>query len=232
MARHHAATRLPLPLLRGAALAPPLRPLLAALAALLTVACSGGVGGGSEAQTPGEAAGGARLDTAVFAGGCFWCVEEAFDAVPGVVSTTSGYTGGHVPNPTYRQVSAGGTGHVEVVRVVYDPDVVGYAELLDVFWRNIDPLTPDRQFCDAGAQYRSAIFTRGPEQRRLAEASKRALQGRFRQPIATELHRDAAFYPAEEYHQDYYRKNPVRYRYYKRRCGREQRLREVWGPPR
>lgn len=199
--------------------------------ALLTVACSGGVGGGSEAQARRGTPAGVGLDTAVFAGGCFWCVEEAFDAVDGVVSTTSGYTGGHVPNPTYKQVSSGSTGHVEVVRVVYDPARVGYPELLNAFWRNVDPVTPNRQFCDAGEQYRSAIFYRDAEQRRLAEASKQALEasGRFGQPIVTEVVAGAPFYAAEEYHQDYYRKNPLRYKYYKTSCGRARRLAELWG---
>ena len=173
----------------------------------------------------------AALDTAVFAGGCFWCVEEAFDPVEGVLSTTSGYTGGRVANPTYEQVSAGGTGHAEVVRVIYDPSRVSYSQLLDVFWKNVDPVTADQQFCDKGAQYRSAIFYQDAEQRRLAEASKRALEqsGRFEQPIVTEVNPGAPFYAAEEYHQDYYTKNPLRYKYYKTSCGRERRLEELWG---
>lgn len=173
----------------------------------------------------------AQADTAVFGGGCFWCVEEAFDKAEGVVSTTSGYTGGRVANPTYEQVSAGGTGHVEVVRVVYDPATVSYGELLNVFWKNVDPLTPNRQFCDAGAQYRSAIFYEGAEQQRLALASKQALErsGRFEQPIVTEVVPASTFYPAEEYHQNYYQKNPLRYKFYKFSCGRAQRLDEVWG---
>ena len=173
----------------------------------------------------------ATRDTAVFAGGCFWCVEEAFDPVEGVISTTSGYTGGRVANPTYEQVSSGGTGHVEVVRVIYDPSRVSYSQLLDVFWRNVDPITPNQQFCDRGAQYRSAIFYQDAEQRRLAEASKRALEqsGRFEQPIVTEVNPGAPFYAAEEYHQDYYPKNPLRYKYYKTSCGRARRLAELWG---
>lgn len=170
-------------------------------------------------------------DTAVFAGGCFWCVEEAFDAADGVISTTSGYTGGRVANPTYEQVSAGGTGHVEVVRVIYDRSEISYSRLLNVFWRNVDPLTPNQQFCDRGAQYRSAIFVQDAEQRRLAEASKRALEqsGRFEQPIVTEVNPRAPFYAAEEYHQDYYEKNPVRYKFYKTSCGRARRLEALWG---
>ena len=173
----------------------------------------------------------AARDTAVFAGGCFWCVEEAFDAAEGVISTTSGYAGGRVANPTYEQVSAGGTGHAEVVQVVYEPSKITYRELLNIFWRNIDPITPNQQFCDKGAQYRSAIFYQDPEQRRLAEASKRALEqsGRFEQPIVTEINPGAPFYPAEEYHQDYYTRNPLRYKFYKTSCGRVRRLEELWG---
>lgn len=195
--------------------------------ALFAVACSGG----SEAQVTQRAPMGVALDTAVFAGGCFWCVEEAFDAVQGVVSTVSGYTGGRVANPTYQQVSAGGTGHAEVVQVVYNPARVTYPQLLNVFWRNVDPLTANRQFCDRGSQYRSAIFYQGDEQRRLAEASKVALDGsgRFDTPIVTEIVPAARFYPAEEYHQNYHQKNPLRYKYYKFSCGRAKRLEEVWG---
>ena len=201
-----------------------MRNLLFPLVALFTVACSGG----SEAQTRQTAA---ARDTAVFAAGCFWCVEEAFDAADGVISTVSGYTGGRVANPTYEQVSAGGTGHAEVVQVVYDPAKISYGQLLNVFWRNVDPLTPNRQFCDRGDQYRSAIFYTSNEQRRLAEASKRQLQksGRFKQPIVTEINRAAKFYPAEDYHQDYYTKNPLRYKFYKTSCGRARRLEELWG---
>jgi peptide-methionine (S)-S-oxide reductase len=171
----------------------------------------------------------AVADTAIFAGGCFWCVEEVFDKTAGVLSTTSGYTGGHTRNPTYRQVSAGSTGHVEAVQVVYDPRRVGYAQLLEVFWRNVDPLTANRQFCDVGAQYRSAILFRNGEQRRLAEASKMELSRRFTRPVVTEVAPASRFYAAEEYHQDYHNRNPVRYRYYKYTCGRAQRLQEVWG---
>lgn len=182
------------------------------------------------ARTDPAASAGAR-STAVFAGGCFWCVEEAFDKVPGVLETTSGYIGGSVASPTYEQVSKGGTGHAEAVRVVYDSTRVSYEQLLQVFWRNVDPVAKDRQFCDVGRQYRSAIFYRDEEQRRLAEASKRALEasGRFQQPIATEIVAATEFYPAEEYHQDYYQKNPLRYKFYKWNCGRAQRLEEVWG---
>jgi peptide-methionine (S)-S-oxide reductase len=187
--------------------------------------------GAAETRLQAVVPSGAPLDTAVFAGGCFWCVEEAFDEAAGVVATTSGYTGGGVANPTYEQVSAGGTGHAEVVQVIYDPAKISYSELLNVFWRNVDPVTPNQQFCDRGAQYRSAIFYQDAEQRRLAEASRAALaqSGRFDQPIATEVNPGAAFYPAEEYHQDYYQKNPVQYRFYKTSCGRARRLEELWG---
>jgi peptide-methionine (S)-S-oxide reductase len=174
-----------------------------------------------------------RYEKATFAGGCFWCMEPPFDELPGVVSTTSGYTGGQTKNPTYEQVSAGITGHAESVEVLFDPAKVSYARLLDVFWKNVDPITANRQFCDSGTQYRSAIFYHGDEQKRLAEASKKALEesGRFKQPIVTQIVAATAFYPAEEYHQDYYKKNPLRFRYYKYGCGREQRLKELWGKP-
>jgi len=166
---------------------------------------------------------------ATFAGGCFWCVEADFDKVPGVISTTSGYTGGKVPNPTYQQVSAGGTGHAEAVEVAYDPAKVTYQKLLDHFWRNHDPLARNAQFCDHGDQYRAAIFYRGEEERRLAEASKQAAQARFRQPVQTEIVPAGAFYKAEDYHQDYYLKNPIRYKFYRYNCGRDQRLEQLWG---
>lgn len=171
--------------------------------------------------------------TATFAGGCFWCMQPAFDRVDGVVSTTVGYTGGHTKNPTYQDVESGTTGHAEAIQITYDSNKVGYAQLLDVFWHNIDPLTANGQFCDFGPQYRSAIFYHDEEQRRLAEASKKALEssGRFQQPIVTEIVPASAFYPAEDYHQDYYRKNPVRYHYYRFRCGRDRRLEEIWGKP-
>jgi peptide-methionine (S)-S-oxide reductase len=173
----------------------------------------------------------AKTATAIFAGGCFWCMEGPFDAVEGVVSTTSGYTGGHVAKPTYEAVSSGTTGHAEAVEITYDPAVVSYEKLLDVFWHNVDPLDAGGQFCDRGSQYRSAIFVADAKERRLAEASKRALEksGRFQQPIATEIAEAAAFTPAEAYHQDYYRRNPVRYGFYRRSCGRDARLEERWG---
>jgi len=168
---------------------------------------------------------------ATFAGGCFWCMEPPFDKLEGVVSTTSGYTGGEQADPTYKAVSAGGTGHAEVVQIVYDPAIISYAELLKVFWRNVDPLTPNRQFCDKGSQYRTAIFYHDDEQQQLAEASKQSLEEseKFNQPIVTEIVPLTTFYPAEEYHQDYYQKNPLRYKFYRYSCGRDQRLRELWG---
>jgi len=168
---------------------------------------------------------------AVFAGGCFWCMEPPFDALAGVLSTTSGYTGGHVDRPSYEQVSEGGTGHRESVRIEYDPARVSYPQLLDVFWHNVDPLDGGGQFCDRGSQYASAIFVADTEQRRLAEASKLALEQskRFSRPIATEILPAGAFYPAEDYHQDYARRNPLRYRFYRSGCGRDARLEAVWG---
>jgi peptide-methionine (S)-S-oxide reductase len=166
---------------------------------------------------------------ATFAGGCFWCMEPPFDKLDGVISTTSGYTGGRKANPTYEEVSAGTTGHTEAVEIVYDPRKVTYARLPEVFWRNIDPSTADRQFCDVGSQYRAAIFYHDEAQRRLAEQSKQAVAQRLRRPIVTEVQPAAPFYVAEDYHQDYYKKNPIRYRYYRTGCGRDQRLEQIWG---
>jgi len=172
-----------------------------------------------------------RLGKATFAGGCFWCMEAPFDKLDGVISVTSGYTGGQKKNPAYEEVSAGGTGHAESVQIVYDPARIGYARLLDIFWHNIDPTVRDRQFCDVGHQYRSAIFYHSAEQKRFAEESKRALERvkPFREPIVTEIVAAGTFYPAEEYHQHYYKKNPLRYAYYRRGCGRDKRLKELWG---
>jgi peptide-methionine (S)-S-oxide reductase len=169
--------------------------------------------------------------SAAFAGGCFWCEEAAFADVPGVVSVTSGYTGGSAKNPTYDQVSAGGTGHAESVRVVYDPSRISYEKLLDVFWHNVDPLQKDGQFCDHGTQYRSAIFYADEAQRKAAEESKSKLeeQPRFRGKIATQIVPASTFYPAEEYHQQYYRKNPLRYSIYRLGCGRDSHLKQIWG---
>ncbi|MEP2827492.1 peptide-methionine (S)-S-oxide reductase MsrA [Parvibaculum sp.] len=168
--------------------------------------------------------------TAIFAGGCFWCMEPPFDKTEGVISTTSGYIGGTLDNPTYEQVSAGGTGHAEAVKIVYDPSKVRYDELLHLFWRNVDPLRKDAQFCDTGHQYRSAIFYLDDEQKKLAEESKQELEksGRFSQPVVTEIAKAGPFYPAEKYHQDYYLKNPNRYAFYRWNCGRDQRLEQLW----
>jgi len=172
-----------------------------------------------------------KSEKATFAGGCFWCMEAPFDKLPGVVSVTSGYTGGNVKNPTYKQVSAGGTGHAEAVQIVYDPARIGYTKLLDVFWRNTDPTVADRQFCDVGSQYRPGIFYHSEEQRLLALKSKGSLEKskHFKELIVTEVTKAGEFYPAEEYHQQYYKKNPIRYRYYRNGCGRDQRLKELWG---
>ena len=173
----------------------------------------------------------ASTSTATFAGGCFWCTEADFDKVNGVISTTSGYIGGKTANPTYDSVSAGNSGHAEAVQVVFDPTKVTYSKLLEYYWRTIDPTTKDRQFCDSGSPYRTAIFVHGAEQRALAESSKKALAGNkpFREPIVTEIVDATTFYPAEEYHQDYYRKNPVRYKFYRLNCGRDARLKQLWG---
>lgn len=170
---------------------------------------------------------------ATFAGGCFWCMEPPFEQLLGVVSVTSGYTGGQNKNPTYQEVSSGGTGHAEAVEIVYDPANIHYSRLLDVFWRNIDPLDAAGQFCDKGPQYRSAIFYHNDEQQRLAEASKLVLEqsGRFKQPIVTTIIPATTFYLAEDYHQHYSQKNPVRYKFYRYSCGRDQRLEELWGAP-
>ena len=175
----------------------------------------------------------ASTETAIFAGGCFWCTESDFEKIPGVLSAVSGYTGGKVTNPGYDQVSAGSTGHTEAVKIVFDPDQVSYAQLLEKFWLSIDPTTKDRQFCDAGTPYRTAIFTHGPEQAAAAQGSKAALEKSkpFKAPIVTTIEAAGPFYPAEGYHQDYYKKNPVRYNYYRSACGRDARLKELWGQP-
>ena len=168
---------------------------------------------------------------ATFAGGCFWCIEADLEKVEGVRTVTSGYTGGSVADPTYKQVSAGTTGHTEAVRVIYDPEVVSYEELLEIFWRLIDPTVRDRQFCDAGSQYRSGIFYHDEQQREAAERSRAELERTkpFRHPIVTEITEATEFYTAEAYHQDYAKKNPLRYSYYRKGCGRDQRLAELWG---
>ncbi len=174
-----------------------------------------------------------RHEITTFAGGCFWCVESDFDKVPGVISTTSGYIGGTAPNPTYKQVSAGGTGYTEAVQVVFDPMRVSYEKLVEYFWRTIDPTVKDRQFCDVGSQYRTGVFTHNDMQRAIALASKAALEKTkpFKAPIVTEITSATTFYPAEEYHQNYHEKNSLRYRYYRSGCGRDARLKELWGEP-
>ena len=192
------------------------RSLLAAALFAQALACS------AQQPAPGRA-------VATFAGGCFWCMEPPYDALPGVISTTSGYMGGTRKNPSYEEVSSGATGHAEVVQVVYDPKRVSYEKLLDVFWHNHDPLAKNRQFCDRGDQYRPAIFYHNEEQRRLAEQTKAMHQARFKQPIQTEIVKAGPFYKAEEYHQDYYVKNPIRYQFYRFNCGRDARLEELWG---
>ena len=196
---------------------------LAALALSLLIGHAG-------AQTPSTPAAAGQTATAIFAGGCFWCVEADFDKVPGVLSAESGYTGGKTANPTYQTVSAGGTGHTEAVRLTYDPRVVSYPVLLDFFWHHIDPTVKDRQFCDVGDQYRSAIYYNSPAQKTVIEASKAAiLKSGVLKEIYTEIAPESTFYPAEDYHQDYYNKNPLRYKYYRLTCGRDSRVAEVWG---
>jgi peptide-methionine (S)-S-oxide reductase len=215
----------------------------AAVVLALALAACGGVPTGAEeapASDPGdpgvgflgeEEAAERGLAVATFAGGCFWCMEPPFDKLDGVLSTTSGYTGGEEEDPSYSQVSSGATGHTEAVRVVYDPAKIGYERLLHVFWRNIDPTARDRQFCDQGSQYRSGVFVHGDEQRRLAEASLEELRRDrpFAGEIVTTLEPADVFWPAEEYHQDYYLKNSLRYKRYRNGCGRDDRLRELWG---
>ena len=185
----------------------------------------------SSADEAGVAAATNDTSVATFAGGCFWCMEGPFDKLEGVISTTSGYTGGHTENPTYKQTSTGRTGHTEAVQIVYNPEQVSYEKLLDVFWHNIDPTTADQQFCDQGSQYRSEIFYHNDKQKELAEASKTALINNkpFSEPVVTQVTKASTFYAAEDYHQDYYKKNPIRYRYYRHGCGRDKRLEQLWG---
>ena len=182
----------------------------------------------AQAQAPAPAA---KTAKATFAGGCFWCVESDFDKVPGVIATTSGYTGGTVANPTYQQVSSKSTGHAEAVEIVYDPAKVSYEQLLTKFWHSIDPTTKNRQFCDVGTPYRTAIFAHGDEQMAAAKKSLAELEKSkpFKDPIVTEIVPASAFYAAEEYHQDYAKKNPIRYSYYRTSCGRDARVKELWG---
>jgi peptide-methionine (S)-S-oxide reductase len=196
---------------------------LASLAALLLLAAA------SFAAAPPKVPPGHAVAT--FAGGCFWCMEPPYDKLPGVSATVSGYMGGRSANPTYEQVSSGTTGHTEVVQVVYDPKKVSYAKLLEVFWVNVDPTVKDRQFCDTGSQYRTTIFYHDEAQREAAQASKAALEKSrpFKEPLVTPIEMAGAFYPAEDYHQDYYVKNPVRYNFYRNGCGRDARLKQLWG---
>ncbi len=197
-----------------------MKALIALAACLATLAA----GAAAPAAPPGSA-------VATFAGGCFWCMESDFDKVPGVVATISGYTGGTKANPTYEEVSSGRTGHAESVEVYFDPKKVSYEKLLEVFWRNVDPTVKDRQFCDTGSQYRTAIFWHDEAQKQAAEASKRRVEQTkpFKEPIVTEIVKAGPFYRAEEYHQDFYTKNPVRYQLYRTGCGRDARLKELWG---
>jgi peptide-methionine (S)-S-oxide reductase len=194
------------------------RPLLSLLFAFAVA----GAAGAQDAPKPARA-------VATFAGGCFWCVESDFDKVPGVLETISGYTGGHVANPTYEQVSSGTTGHAESVEVVYDPSRVSYRQLLTYYWHHIDPTVQDRQFCDYGNQYRTAIFVHGEEQRKLAEASKKQVEAELKVPIYTQIVPAGPFYRAEGYHQNFYKKNPVKYKFYRWNCGRDQRVKQIWG---
>ena len=205
---------------------------ISALGGALTLAAAqGGSATASPAATAATAPTAAPTAVATFAGGCFWCVEADFDKVPGVISTTSGYTGGTVPNPRYEDVAAKRTGHAEVVRIVFDPAKVSYDTLLQKYWRSIDPTTTDRQFCDSGSPYRTAIFTHNAAQASAARASLAALEKTkpFPQPVVTHIEAAGPFYAAEDYHQDYYKKNPVRYNYYRQSCGRDARLQQLWG---
>lgn len=203
-----------------------MRRLLMSLMLVLAAAGMTGVASAQMAPLPKPAAGQA---VATFAGGCFWCTESDFDHVPGVLSTTSGYTGGAKKNPTYEQVSGGGTGHAEAVDVIYDPAKVSYKQLLTHFWRSVDPTVKNAQFCDHGNQYRTAIFVHGEEQRKLAEASKKEVEAELKKPIYTEIVGAGTFYPAEEYHQDFYKKSPAKYKFYRWNCGRDRRLEQIWG---
>jgi peptide-methionine (S)-S-oxide reductase len=192
-----------------------------------------GLLGGSQFATAADSRSADNSAIAVFAGGCFWCTESDFDKVDGVISTTSGYIGGQLKDPTYEAVSSGQSGHIEAVQVRFDPTKTSYNKLLEAYWPSIDPLNAEGQFCDTGSQYRSAIFYNSPEQQQLAQASKAALaaSGRLPAPIATQILPATTFYPAEDYHQDYHSKNPLRYNYYRRGCGRDARLEVLWGTP-
>ncbi len=170
----------------------------------------------------------AKTQLATFAGGCFWCMQPPYDVTEGVIKSTLGYTGGHLEHPTYEQVSQGDTGHTEAIQIEYNPDVVSYEQLLDIFWRNVDPFSENGQFCDRGYQYRAEIFYADEKQKIEAEASKTKVQEKLGEPVVVEIEPAAVFYPAEDYHQDYYKKNPVRYKFYRTTCGRDKRLKEVW----
>jgi peptide-methionine (S)-S-oxide reductase len=198
------------------------------IASIFTLLLAGAAFGALAAAAPQVPPGHA---VATFAGGCFWCMEPPYDKLPGVTATISGYMGGKTANPTYEQVSGGRTGHAEVVQVVYDPKKVSYEKLLEVFWMNIDPTVRDRQFCDSGSQYRTGIFYHDDAQRKAAEASKAALAKSkpFPEPIVTPIEMAGVFYPAEDYHQDFYTKNPVRYNLYRTGCRRDERLKQLWG---
>jgi len=193
---------------------------------VVALACAGAAWGQGKSSVPVP-----RTETAIFAGGCFWCTESDFDKIDGVVSTTSGYIGGRKANPTYQEVSSGSTGHTEAVKVEFDPARISYAQLLEKFWPTIDPTVKDEQFCDIGSQYRTGIYPVNDMQLKAAEASKAALQKskRFTASIVTEIVLAGTFYPAEDYHQDYYLKNPIRYKFYRNNCGRDARLRQLWG---
>ncbi len=197
---------------------------IAVLCTLGLVASAGAVAAGTTPVNTENTA------TALFAGGCFWCIEADFEKLPGVIGAESGYTAGTKSNPTYEEVSAGSTGHTEAVRVTYEPGKVSYAQLVEFFWRHIDPTVKDKQFCDSGSQYRSGIYWQNAAERTIAESSRDALlsSGKFK-VIHTEIVAATTFYPAEEYHQDYYKKNPIRYAYYRKGCGRDARLQQLWG---
>jgi peptide-methionine (S)-S-oxide reductase len=203
-------------------------PIFAAAAvAVLSYMAVGPIQAQTEAAKPPPAG----LAVATFAAGCFWCTESDFDKVAGVVSTTSGYTGGHKPNATYYEVGSGSTGHAEAVRVEFDPKKVSYQKLLDVYWRNVDPFDARGQFCDKGSQYRPEIFVHDAEQKKLAEASKAAVEAELKKPVVVKIEQAGPFYIAEDYHQDYHNKNSTRYKFYRYNCGRDARLEQVWGPP-
>lgn len=192
---------------------------------MVALACTGAAWGQGKNSGPAP-----RTETAIFAGGCFWCVESDFDKIDGVVSTTSGYIGGRKANPTYQEVSSGWTGHTEAVKVEFDPARISYAQLLEKFWPTIDPTVKDQQFCDVGSQYRTGIYPINDAQLKAAQASKAALEKvkPFSAPVVTEIVLAGTFYPAEEYHQDYYLKNPIRYGFYRKNCGRDARLKQLW----